>query len=279
MLLTSATAAANSVYIAPASATAGAGQPAVVDLVAEPAGGGLAAWVLEVGFDPAVISTASRQCDPVDTPAGAAGAVGCEAADTNGDGQDDAVKTFGGVIFTNTGKGFTQKVTLASIEFNAVGEAGACSALTVKVTAFSDPDGNETSPSIANGEVCVAGPGRTPGPSPTPGVDPGSPAATAAPGATDGGIPGATASPGPGQTTPQGTGGASGAAGSPGAGTGGGSPSPGGPRGGTAGQAGEGGGGGSGPGTAVWALIGLGAAAAVGGGGFAAYRAWRARKA
>ncbi len=157
-------AAPNSVGVEPADSTVAAGGVVRVDLVAEPPSQGLAAWVIEVRFDPHVVSTASRKCDPLDTPAGATGAIGCEAADSDGDGSVDVVKAFGAVIFSGSGAGLTGKVSVANITFDAVGAPGACSALNLNVVAFTGPGGKETNPSVGNGEVCIEGEasGRTP---------------------------------------------------------------------------------------------------------------------
>jgi hypothetical protein len=263
--LTPAAAASNRIYIDPASATVAADGSTTVDLVGDPGDSGLAAWVLDVAFDPSVVTTSNSQCDPVDTPAGATGVEGCEAADTNSDGVNDTVKTFGGIIFSGSGKGLSQSTVLAVMEFSAASGAapGACSPLTIKVTAFSDADGNETSPSVENGQMCLPGPGRTPGPERT--LPPRSPDAGGGAGASNAG----TASPlgsGSSRETPVGQ--------TPAGATVSGSAVP---RSTTRTASATGGSSDSGgPSAAVWALLGLGGAALAGG---AAWAVWRARRA
>ncbi len=157
MALSQALAAPNSVRIEPASAVLDAGGAADVAVIAEPPPDGLGAWVIEVHFDPHVVATTSRQCDPIDTPAGAVGAVGCQAVDSNGDGSVDTVKAFGAVLFRDTSKGLSDTSSLASISFDAIGPAAACTALVVTVVAFSDASGAESNPAAGSGELCIAG--------------------------------------------------------------------------------------------------------------------------
>jgi len=257
-------AAGNRLYVDPASATLAANGTTVVDIVGEPGDNGLAAWVLDLVFDPNVVTTSNEQCDPVDTPAGAAGAVGCEVADTNDDGAGDTVKAYGGVIFTGSGKGFSQTTVLASVAFTAApgATAGACSPLTLRITAYTDQDGTESNPEVIDGEVCLPGPDRTPGPERTLPPPP-SPGATQEPGQTL--APGETATIGPNDETPAV---APGVSRSTGAGSG------------QTISAGVGGlasqeNGSGGPGAAVWVLIGLGVAGLA---AAAAYAFWRARQ-
>jgi hypothetical protein len=265
--LTPAAAASNRIYIDPASATVAADGSTTVDLVGDPGDSGLAAWVLDVAFDPGVVTTSNSQCDPVDTPAGATGVEGCEAADTNSDGVNDTVKTFGGIIFNGSGKGLSQSTVLAVMEFSAASgaAAGACSPLTIKVTAFSDADGNETNPSVENGQMCLPGPGRTPGLERT--LPANSPEASGRAGGTHTG----TASPvgnGPSGETPAGQ--------TPSRATASGSGGPGSathPASATGGSDDSGG-----PSAALWVLLGLGGAALASGAGWAAWRARHANR-
>lgn len=262
-----ATAASSRIYINPASATVAADGSTTVDLVGDPGDSGLAAWVLDVAFDPGVVTSSNNQCNPVDTPAGATGVEGCEVADTNSDGVNDTVKTFGGIIFTGSGKGLSQSTVLAVIEFSAANGAiaGACGSLTINVTAFTDAVGNETSPSVENGQMCLPGPDRTPGPKRT--LPPNSPETSGGTGASNA----ATASPvgnGPSGETPAGQ--------TPAGATVSGSGGPG-----SAARTASATGGsddsGS-PSAAVWVLLGLGGAAVAGGAGWAAWRARHANR-
>lgn len=92
----------NGVGVEPANATVAPGDSVAVDLMAEAPVSGLTTWVVEVSFDPSVVSTATAKCDPPDSPPGAAAfAVGCDAVDTDDDGIEDTVKAFGGVLFSD----------------------------------------------------------------------------------------------------------------------------------------------------------------------------------
>lgn len=167
-------AAPNSVGIEPAKATVAPGGSVTLDLVAEPPAAGLAAWVVNVVFDPSVIATESRKCDPLDTPAGSTGAIGCEAVDTGADGLSDVVKAFGAVIFSEGGGGLEERAVLAAITFGAVGSAGECSWLTVTAVDFRDPNSQPTNPLVSDGEICIEGLA-------TPTLAPATPAATPPP--------------------------------------------------------------------------------------------------
>ncbi|MFQ5858921.1 MAG: hypothetical protein ACE5LU_25255 [Anaerolineae bacterium] len=236
----------NSVGIDPADALVAPAGSVPVDLLAKAPSGGLSTWVVEVMFDPSVVTTATAKCDPVDVPLGGVGATGCEVVDTNEDGIDDTVKAFGGVVFSDSvawadvdcdgdvdigdaqktarflidlpvsqeqgcpaingtvveaaprqwgdvdcdgdvdigdaqktarflinlpvsqeqgcpaigstvlvGWGLQQPVVLAGIIFDGVGAVDECSTLSVQVLAFTDIEGEATSPVVTNGEICI----------------------------------------------------------------------------------------------------------------------------
>lgn len=145
----------NSVSIEPSEATVAPAGSVTLALVAEPPAAGLAAWVVEVAFDPSVIASETRQCDPLDTPPGSTGAIGCEAVDTDADGLDDTLKAFGAVIFSEGGGGLEERAVLGAITFHAVGSAGQCSQLTVTVVDFRDPRSQPSNPLVSDGEICI----------------------------------------------------------------------------------------------------------------------------
>jgi hypothetical protein len=150
-------AAPNSVRIDPASTAVAVGGRVTLDLVAEPPVGGLAAWVVEVGFDASVVTTETGKCDPADAPPGSTAIVGCEATDANADGANDNVKVFGALVFSDGGGGLEVTTVLAAITFEAIGSFGECTDVTVRVGSFTDSEGTETNPTLVNGEICVMG--------------------------------------------------------------------------------------------------------------------------
>lgn len=252
---------ANSVRIEPPRADVAANSRTRVALVAEPPPATLAAWVIEVRFDPDVVTATSRDCDPFDSPPGAAAAAGCDVVDTDGDGADDTVKAYGGVVF-QSGKGLSSTSTLATIDFTSRAAAGQCSDLLVKATAFADSSGEETNPSVSHGRICVQDglPGTAPttgGPTATPGDGASAGGTTdgngsASPGAIPAGVePAATGSPDAGDLSGGQTAGVGGAPGR------------------------DQGTDDDGPGIVVWLLIGTGLATAAGGGGL--FLKWRRR--
>lgn len=90
----------NSVGIEPGNVGVAPGGSVTVELVGEAPLGGLGAWVVDVKFDPSIITTASAMCDSLDSPPGAIGFVtGCEVIDADEDGIDETVKVFGGAVF------------------------------------------------------------------------------------------------------------------------------------------------------------------------------------
>ncbi len=242
----------NSVSIAPATATVTPGGSVTLELRAEPPAEGVAAWVVEVGFDPAIVTTTTAQCDSMDGPPGSTNVFDCETIDTDEppDGTEDAVAVVGGVVFADVmrwgdvdcnelvkpadstailqhdagqtpspkagcpkisasalpqdlparrwgdvdcnglikpadstailqadagqtpepkpecarigqfleiGWSLQAPAVLASITFDAVGAAGQCSALTVRVGAFTDITGQSTNsnPTVTNGQICI----------------------------------------------------------------------------------------------------------------------------
>ncbi len=77
---------------------------------------------------------------------------------------------------------------LAEYFFIAIGDPGECTRLTLTVLQFADPEGNETSPTETDGEICIGDP-PTPSPTETPAATP-QPTATPAALPDTGGWPG-----------------------------------------------------------------------------------------
>ena len=155
--------AANSFEIDPALKDIGVGSSSSVKLVVDPGADSLAVWVVEIAYDPEVVTFNS--CTSVPSPAGASAVSDCQAKDTGGSPDDDTVVSIGGVLFSDTGRGLDGETILATVKFDAVGGVGECSDLTIDVVAQlgPDPDGGESDPVVANGKICIvedAGVGR-----------------------------------------------------------------------------------------------------------------------
>ena len=147
--------AANSFKIDPASKNIGVASSTSVQLVADPGADSLAVWVVEVAFDPDVVTFNS--CTSVAPPPGASAGTACAAKDAGGSPDDDTVVSVGAVLFPDTERGLDDETTLATVKFDAVGAVDECSDLTISVTANlgPDPDVAEGDPVVTNGEICI----------------------------------------------------------------------------------------------------------------------------
>ena len=148
----------NSLAISPVNKEIGVGATASVALVSKPPAESLAVWVIEIAFDPEVVTFNS--CASVSIPADAVGVGACEAKDTGGSPDDDAVVSIGAILFPGTLRGLDDETILATITFDAVGAVGECSDLTINVVAYlgPDPSGPEINPATTDGEICIVTP-------------------------------------------------------------------------------------------------------------------------
>jgi hypothetical protein len=146
----------NVVRISPSGAAVAPDGTFHVGVVDDPTAASLAAWVIELAFDPTVVATKGEDCRSITTPGGAVGAFDCETADTNNDGVDDTVKILGAVLFSRSQKGLVNESTLADITFHAVGGPGSCSDLKLRILIHSDAQGHETGAKVQDGRACVA---------------------------------------------------------------------------------------------------------------------------
>lgn len=150
-----------SVFIDPALAEVGPGGTTTVDVVVTPPDTTLSIWIIEIEYDPAVVQVAddggNPDCDSLNIPGGVAGAAGCATKDTGGGPEDDTAVAFGGWVENVGGEavGFDTEMTVASFTFEAVGDIGESSPLTVSVTAFLDPAGEEPVPAEADGQINI----------------------------------------------------------------------------------------------------------------------------
>ena len=190
----------NLVRIDPSGVAVAPGGSFHIGVVDDPPAATLAAWVIELTFDPAVVTTKGADCRSITTPGGAVGAFDCETADTNNDGRDETVKILGAVLFSRSQAGLVSESTLADITFQAVGGPGSCSDLTLRILIHGDAQGQETGARVQDGRVCLAGdapPSGTASPFPeTPRTSEPTPTGTGAVALTPGGATGQTAQPG-----------------------------------------------------------------------------------
>jgi hypothetical protein len=152
------------VFISPSDATVGAGGTTSVDLVVDPPDGGLTIWIVEVAFDTNVVQvdeSSGFNCEGADLPGGGVGSSLCEGKNNDGDPEPDSAVALGAYLRNEGGTpvGLTEQTTLATIHFDAVGEVGECSNLTITVSPanFLKPDGGEATPTIQNppAEICI----------------------------------------------------------------------------------------------------------------------------
>ncbi len=147
----------NLVHIDPSGAAVAPGGTFSVAVVDEPTEASTSAWVLELAYDPTVVTTKGEDCRSLSAPGGSVGAFACETADTDDDGVDDTVKILGAVLFRRSGKGLIDETTLADITFTAVGDPGSCTDLKLRILIHSDSEGHETGASVQDGHACIAG--------------------------------------------------------------------------------------------------------------------------
>jgi hypothetical protein len=206
----------NLVRIDPSGVAVAPGGSFHIGVVDDPPAATLAAWVIELTFDPAVVTTKGANCRSISSPGGAVGAFDCETADTNNDGHDETVKILGAVLFSRSQAGLIDESTLADITFQAVGGPGSCSDLRLRILIHADAQGQETGARVQDGHVCIAGdapPAGTASPFPeTPRTSEPTPNGTGAVALTPGGVAGQTAQPGSSSGSAGGSGGASGGA-------------------------------------------------------------------
>jgi hypothetical protein len=193
-----------------------------IGIVDDPPAESLAAWVIELKYDPDVVAIVERGCVTMSTPGGAFGAFDCQVTDDDGDGKKETAKILGAVLFSRSQKGLVNETKLVDITFRAVGTAGSCSDLRLRIRIHADSEGEETGARVQDGRGCILGSApvtgtasafpatpRTSEPTPTGGGD-GDVVPTIAPNGGQGGEPGQETEPGSSPGTdgsPAGTGG------------------------------------------------------------------------
>lgn len=126
-----------------------------VAVMDDPPESSLAAWVIELAFDPSVVTP--TDCRSISAPGGAIGAFDCEFTDDNGDGKDETIKMLGAVLFRSSQKGLVNESKLADITFHAVGAPASCTDLRLRILIHADSEGEETAAKVQDGRACVQG--------------------------------------------------------------------------------------------------------------------------
>jgi hypothetical protein len=147
----------NTVRVDPSGVAVAPGGSFHVGVVDDPPEQTLSAWVIELTFDPAVVSAQTEDCTSISTPGGAVGAFDCQVTDDNKDGTDETVKMLGAVLFSRSQKGLVNESKLADITFHAVAGPGTCSDLRLRILIHADSDGKETNALVQDGRVCITG--------------------------------------------------------------------------------------------------------------------------
>ncbi len=146
---------ANEVSISPAAIEVAPDGSATVQLIADPPAETLNVWAIDVLFDPGVVTTSSRNCDMLDSPADSTLVGFCGVNDKDGDGVVETVTPVGAIIFNDDGSGLKERTVLADITFEVVGAPGECSDLRVGAAIHVDSAGVPTEPLVFDGRICV----------------------------------------------------------------------------------------------------------------------------
>jgi hypothetical protein len=157
-------AASGNVAITPASSEVGVGGTTTVSVDVTAPDGGLSVWIIEIGYNPAVVQVDTSGGNPVCTSPAVPGTTfhgeGCAAKDVPpSGGANDAAVTFGAWVLNVGGvaTGWTGTRTVATFTFKAVGAVGESSPLTVNVCAdcFLRPNAASETPTETNGLITI----------------------------------------------------------------------------------------------------------------------------
>lgn len=147
----------NSLSINPTQRSVAPGGSTIVQLFSDAPAESLAAWVIDVGYDPEVVTFDT--CTSLAIPPGAIGVSECVATDRGGSPDNDAVVVLGAMLFIDTERGIDGPNALATITFDAVGDVGECSDLIITFDLEDyvgpDPGVSLPVPSVVNGEICI----------------------------------------------------------------------------------------------------------------------------
>lgn len=148
-------AADNVVRVEPSGVQVAPGGSFHVKIIDHPTPATTAIWAIDVVFDPAVVTTTDQDCQSLQKPPGGIGAFACQVHDDNEDGTPETVKVLGVFVFSGSGDGLRDESTLADITFHAIGDAGACTDLHLRIRSHADKDGNETGALVQDGRACI----------------------------------------------------------------------------------------------------------------------------
>lgn len=153
-----------SVVITPANSQVGVGGTTTVSVDVTAPDGGLSVWIIEIGYDPAVVQVDTSGGNPVCTSPAVSGTSfhgeGCAAKDVPpAGGANDTAVSFGAWVLNVGGvaTGWTGTNTVATFTFRAVGTVGQSSPLTVNVAAgnFLRPDAVPATPTETDGMITI----------------------------------------------------------------------------------------------------------------------------
>lgn len=143
----------NVVRIEPSGVAVAPGGTFHVAVMDDPPEQTLSAWVIELAFDPNVLTP--TDCLSLTTPGGAVGAFACEFTDDDEDGKDETIKMLGAVLYSRSQEGLFNESKLADITFHAVGAPASCTDLTLRILIHADSDGEETAARVQDGRACI----------------------------------------------------------------------------------------------------------------------------
>lgn len=148
----------------PANGEVGVGGTIVANVNVTAPDGGLSIWIIDIGYDPAVVQVdvvnGIKQCTSPAVPGTSFHGEGCAAKDVppTGGANDTAV-SFGAWVINVGGvaTGWTGTNTVATFTFRAIGTVGQSSPLTVSVGEgfFLRPDGIASTPTETDGMITI----------------------------------------------------------------------------------------------------------------------------
>ena len=145
----------NTVRIEPSGIEVAPGGSFEIAIRDDPPEQSVTAWVLDLRYDPDVLSVGDDACTSTSFPGGMIGIAQCELVDSDEDGSDDSVRVLGLGIFTSTPIGFIEEFTIAEIVFDVVGDPGDCSDLELVLAVHAGADGEETGALVQDGRACI----------------------------------------------------------------------------------------------------------------------------
>jgi hypothetical protein len=152
-----------SVAVTPADLMIGAGGSGQLNVVLTPAAAGTSIWIIQIAYDPAVAQVATDSlsnpvCTGITFVSPFVGLGGCDTKAVSHGSTRDTLVILGGAVMNNNGTAAgwtTPQTVVATFTFNAVGAAGAHSALTTTVTSFLGPNGETPTAATSDGAIDI----------------------------------------------------------------------------------------------------------------------------